>query len=105
MSIQKRWSRLTSENVAEVPEVSGVYELGNRLRNVIYIGRAGGGNTLRGRLRQHCSPSEPKWCIRTKAYYFRYEETRAHISRERELLDEYRSSHGGRLPECNQLMP
>ena len=97
MPIAKRWSRFDEKTLENVPSVYGVYELGNRLRNVIYIGSG----ILDERLRSHFRSRNP--CFQ-KAYYFRYEPTyggeRAR-SRERALLREYKRRYG-ELPLCNE---
>ncbi len=97
MGIAKRWSRFEDEKLEEVPDVYGVYELGNRLRNVIYIGQG----KLWSRLWDHCVTDDP--CIR-KSYWFRYETTGGKLraeQRERALLTEYWDEYGT-YPECNK---
>lgn len=97
MPIAKKWSRFDEETLKGVPSVYGAYELGNRLRNVIYIGSG----VLDERLSSHYSSRNP--CIQ-KAYYFRYERTYSEQrarSRERGLLREYERKHG-EIPLCNE---
>jgi predicted GIY-YIG superfamily endonuclease len=100
--IQKRWSRYDEFTVAEAPNALGVYEIGNRLRNVIYIGSG----RIRERLQAHMSPSGNR-CIRQKGKYVRWEQTgskeRAQ-QRENALLEAFYRIHG-RWPECNEAPP
>jgi len=103
MPIRNAWHSLNRDEVNNVPEKAGVYELGNANYSVIYIGRASGGN-LRRRLGEHIN-DQKNACIRASARYFRYETTMADVSRERELIEEYRATHGGRLPPCNSVIP
>jgi GIY-YIG catalytic domain-containing protein len=102
MPIQRRWTDLTEENVNRVSRVWGTYELGNRLRNIIYIGRS---DNLRRRLMEHLNSSDE--CIQ-KAFYFRFDdgcsgERQCCYAERRELIT-YRDEHG-RLPECNDNIP
>lgn len=97
LPITKRWSRFDEETLGYVPSVYGVYELGNRLRNVIYIGSG----VLNERLSSHFRSRNP--CLQ-KAYYFRYERTFSEArarSRERALLREYERTYE-ELPLCNE---
>lgn len=97
--IQKKWSSLTVLMAAIAPPTFGVYEIGNRVRNVIYIGHG----SIKDRLQAHLSPRGGNPCIKAKGMYVRWEETgrkdRAQ-QRENALLDTYRLNHGC-LPECN----
>lgn len=97
LPIAKRWSSFDEESVNVVPPNYGVYELGNRLRNVIYIGSG----ILSERLNAHLRSRNP--CTQ-KSYYFRYERTDSEArarQRERALLRDYERTHG-RLPLCNE---
>lgn len=97
MGILKRWSRFEEEKLEDILDVYGVYELGNRLRNVIYIGQG----KLQSRLWDHFESDDP--CI-SKAYWFRYDTTGSKLraeQRERALMDEYWDEYG-RYPECNK---
>jgi len=97
MPIRKVWSVFEEERIEGVPDTFGVYELGNRLRNVIYIGHG----KLQSRPWDHYDTENP--CIR-KAYWFRCEKTGSKLraeQRERSLLNRYYDDYG-RLPECNR---
>lgn len=104
MPIRKKWSEFTDEKVLEVaPDRAGVYELGNRLRNVVYIGSSA---SVRARLYEDYlhKNTEQARLIRGKVRYFRAEATggvtRAQ-QRERALQNAYRRKKG-RLPELNR---
>jgi hypothetical protein len=98
LPIQKKWSELTSWNIRQVPKRGGVYELGNRVKREIYIGRA---SNLRTRLEDHLNSEDD--CIQ-KASYFRYEVTRSSKRREKELFDRFERKYR-RLPDCNKQRP
>ena len=108
MPINTQWQPLTVVAIGLIPERAGVYELGNKYTNgiikTIYIGKAGGNNTLKGRISQHTQESEPNPCIKNYAQFFRYEITGDYDSRERQLLEEYRRVTGS-LPPCNSQLP
>lgn len=98
MPITNAWHALATENA---PQAAGVYELGNSNNAVIYIGRAG---DLSERITAHRdAPSNT--CIGRNATKFRYEQTLANVTRERELFEEYKKSHGGAIPQCNTQDP
>jgi predicted GIY-YIG superfamily endonuclease len=99
MPITNLWHPLSGANSA--PEAEGVYELGNSNNAVVYIGRA---NNLRRRLLEHNGASRTT-CIGRNANRYRREVTAASVTRERELIQEYKQSHGGRLPTCNEVSP
>ncbi len=90
-------SSFTSWGVSSVPESEGVYELFDTGKNLIYIGRS---DNLRRRLTEHLNTSDA--CIKS-ASYFTYEVTSRSISREQELLAEYKRIHG-KYPPCNDKL-
>jgi len=97
MPIAKRWSKFTWDKLEDVPDVYGVYELGDAKGNIIYIGSG----RLRDRLRYWKSIN--KVCI-MQARMFRYEKIcseRRCRQRERALLKDYKRRYG-RLPKCNK---
>ena len=98
MPIGNAWHSLANE---DAPEASGVYELGNSNGTVVYIGSSG---NLRERINQHAN-ADGRSCIGKNASRFRYERTSSYISRERELFTEYKDSHGGEIPPCNENDP
>ena len=98
MPINNQWHSLRNE---DAPEAAGVYELGNSNGAVVYIGRSG---NLRQRLNQHAN-ADGRSCLGKNASRFRYDSTSSYISRERELFTEYKDSHGGDIPPCNENDP
>ena len=84
---------------ANAPDKHGNYALIEG-SEVINIGRAAGdGVTIRSRLLSHLRGQEGP-CTK-RATHFRFEANSRPNSRELELLDQYRRSHG-RLPRCNE---
>jgi len=94
MPIRKPWSRLTAENIAQLPESDGVYELGNEEEATIFIA---GAPNLREALREHLDGDDE--CL-GQARLFRYEEIFMYTMRESELLQKF-IRENNRLPECN----
>jgi hypothetical protein len=92
------WRRLTAETIADLPETGAVFEVGNLVRTVQFIGKASG--NLRARLAAYAQ-DDLKWRPIPGGYYFRYETA----AREDETLDgrlsAYRNGHGGQLPTGN----
>jgi len=102
MSIPTKLYDFTESNVNQAPAEHGVYQLydGN---TTTYIGRAAGeGVTIRSRLQSHRRGDEGP-CTKAATHY-RREVTSRSIARERELLDEYKGTHG-KLPRCNDVEP
>lgn len=97
MPLAIKWSKFTIENLGRVDPVYGVYELGDKDKNIIYIGQG----FLRDRLLAHKISDEP--CFK-KARYYRFEKTgskeRAE-QRERAEMNRYERQYG-ELPECNK---
>jgi excinuclease UvrABC nuclease subunit len=90
----------TWENIDKAPEQAGVYALydGNE---IIYYGRAQGDSvTIRSRLADHKSGREGS-CTKNASHY-RREVTSRPVSREKELLEEYKKQHNDKLPRCNE---
>ena len=73
----------------------GVYELGNTLGAVVYIGSA---DQLKRRVNEHLAESGT--CIKRNASLYRVEYTHDHVSRARQLLDEHVKANGV-PPVCN----
>ena len=89
---------LTQQNVDSSPNNIGVYELYDG-ETIIYIGRASGTDTIRKRLQSHKRGDEGACTQRATNY--RREICNNPISRETELLEEYKRIHG-KLPRCNE---
>jgi hypothetical protein len=97
MPLAVRWSKFTYENLDRVDAVYGVYELGDKDRNIIYIGHG----VLRDRLFAHKISDDP--CFK-KARYYRFEKTGSKESAEQKEsaeINAYEQQHG-ELPECNK---
>ena len=96
MPLAIKWSEFTEENLGRVDPVYGVYELGNKDKDVIYIGQG----VLSERLWAHFNSDNP--CLQ-KAQYYRFEKTGSKLraeQRERAEMNAYEKRHGT-LPECN----
>jgi thioredoxin reductase len=88
---EELWVEFTSENVSQVPEVEGVYQLLDEEKNVIYIK---GAMNLHRELGEQLEVSE-------KARYFMYQEEPMYTKRESELLQQYVAQHG-QMPKGNR---
>ncbi|MBF4769772.1 hypothetical protein ISU10_18540 [Nocardioides agariphilus] len=100
MSIRmdKEWLPFTPEQVADAPGHMGVYQIADADRQLLDIGRAGGGTRfgLRGELTQALE----RWGDRGR--YFRFEVNLGYWSRHQELLMLALHDHG-HLPEgCSE---
>ena len=99
MPIQKRWALFSWENVEEVPEDAGAYELGNSNGEVVYVGSS---RNLHQRLIQHKNDPSKRRCK-----YFRYELTtifEAPSDLERRHGERYEDRYG-RLPPKQKRLP
>jgi ferredoxin len=88
---QQRLIECTRENLAQVPETGGVYQLLDVQQNVIYIK---GALNLKKELEEVLQIKEP-------ARYFAYEENPLYSMRESELLQQYLACHG-KMPALNR---
>ncbi|MBA7647810.1 hypothetical protein ES703_55589 [subsurface metagenome] len=88
---KKLWVDFTMENISEVPEVEGVYQLLDEQENVIYIK---GAMNLRRELGDQLELYE-------NAHFFSYEEEPMYTKRESQLLQQYLAQHG-EMPEGNR---
>ncbi len=80
----------TEENINNIPEVNGVYQLLDEKKETIYIR---GADNVRTDLLEKLQSVE-------KARFFRYEEEAMYSTRENEILGQFLKKHG-RLPEVN----
>ena len=87
----EKWLEFSSDNVSMVPETSGVYQLLDEKKVIIYIV---GTRNLRQDLEQQLNTVE-------KAQYFGYEEEPMYTKRESELIQKFLKEHG-RMPELNE---
>jgi hypothetical protein len=91
----------TPENVNRSPIAKGVYALYED-DVTINIGKGDGENGIRARLQSHKRGDEGP-CTKNASHY-RREVCPDPTAREREMLQEYKRTHG-RLPRCNDVMP
>jgi GIY-YIG catalytic domain len=100
MPIQAQWWSFV-ESVIEVDrDDPGVYELGDKDGNVVYIGSS---NELRRRLKEHLNEASYT-CIRQNTTHYRIEYTPNFQNRERELYAGHVRIYG-KPPECNNSRP
>ncbi len=88
---EELWIEFTSENVSQVPESEGVYQLLDEEKNVIYI---------KGAINLH-RELEEQLEVHEKARYFMYEEEPMYTKRESELLQQYMAQYS-QMPEGNR---
>lgn len=88
---KKLWVEFTPENVGQVPETEGIFQLLDKQENIIYIK---GAMNLRQSLREQIELYE-------NARYFTYEEEPMYTKRESQLLQQYITEHG-QMPEGNR---
>lgn len=92
--------RFIPDNVDKAPDEAGVYAL-YKENELIYYGRAQGNSvTIRTRLQAHLRGDDGS-CTRNATHY-RREVCSNPVSREKELLEEYKKSNSGKLPKCNE---
>jgi len=96
------WRRFTPDIIAELPEAAGVFEVGNLVRTVLYIGAADG--NLRSRLTA-LSIEQSRLPASTGGYFFRYELTGHEQETVATRLATFREHHGGQLPAGNREAP
>jgi len=87
----EKWLEFSSDNVSVVPETSGVYQLLDEKKMIIYIV---GTPNLRRDLEQQLQTVK-------KARYFGYEEDPMYTKRESELIQKFLKEHG-KMPELNE---
>ena len=91
----------TQNNVDKSPADDGVYALYDGTIT-IYIGKGDGVNGIRARLQAHKRGDEGS-CTQGASHYRRVVCSNP-ITREQELLQEYKNANGV-LPRCNDVMP
>jgi hypothetical protein len=94
----RAWRRLTPETVAQLPEVSAVFEVANLVRTVLYIAAADG--NLRARI--GLLTQDAKLSARPGGYYVRWEPATAEADALDATLGAYRRIHAGTLPARNR---
>ena len=101
MSIKGDYYEFSQKNVDNSPTDKGVYALYEDY-DTIYIGKGDGIGGIRVRLQSHKRGDEGT-CTMDATDYKR-EICMYPLSRERELLQEYKNIYG-KLPKCNDVMP
>jgi hypothetical protein len=101
MPIRKQWSPFTWARLQRVPDVAGIYELGDARGEIVYIGSGDSASGVKGRLYYH------KGHMPQSVRYFRYLQAgffQSPIDMENHhcqlFVDRY-----GRLPRLQQRMP
>ena len=95
MPIKKRWSKLTPDNLGNVPDKPGVYELGNKKKQIIDIG--GSDDSVKSRLQGKQPPS---------AKFFRYKAAKpsqSGIKMEAEEGAKFKEQQGGKPKHTRRL--
>lgn len=94
-----RWTRLTPDAIAALPNADGVFEVANLVRNVQYVGRACG--RLRDTLADF-GPMPRALPASVGGYFFRFELTTAETEAYQRRIEAYRKRHVGALPPGNR---
>ncbi|MBI3963633.1 MAG: hypothetical protein HY341_01410 [Candidatus Kerfeldbacteria bacterium] len=91
------WIEFTAQHIAVIPPVSGVYELGDSHRGIMFIGKS---ENLAKTLLELQDPLDI--CLRDAAF-FRIALEADLFEGVRRLFQEYEDEHGGCLPRCNPV--
>ncbi len=97
-----RWQKLNPSTIACVPEEPGIFEIGNLVRSVLYIGRADG--NLRRRLERLGAIPE-NVPASAGGYYVRWAVVPDEDGALAERHARHRGEHEGRLPAGNEARP
>ncbi len=92
-----QWRVITPALLEELPELPGVFEVGNLVRNILFIGAAPGGiaRSIREVL------TTPRLLSRAHCIRFEVAEDGEDLARER--MAEYRRAHGGTPPYAHRV--
>lgn len=96
MPVSKRWIEFNEENINELPNAYGVFQLADSKKEVIYIGEGKLKHNILTRLLDKSEAS-------AEITYFRYRENdskRSSKQRQNILLKEYKEKHG-ETPKLN----
>jgi hypothetical protein len=97
-TVMNGWRPLTPETIAKLPQAGAVFEVGNLVRSVHFIGAANG--NLRARLAAF-TQDQMKLVPTPGGYYVRYEKAEREDEALALRLDSYRAGHKGRVPVGN----
>lgn len=95
MPAAKRWMDFNEDNIKQLPNAYGVYQLANDKKEIVYIGE--------GKLKHNISAHLLDKDVVESIVYFRYRENDSKKSskqRQNILLREYKGKHG-EMPKLN----
>ena len=95
------WNENNAKNVPAQPGVYGLYERRSE-EGLIYIGSS---SNLRERFTHYWNTGFAEDPCKRSTRYYKRELTSNYEAREKELLEQYRREHNGRLPRCNERVP
>ena len=105
-SYYESFYKWNEENVKKVPRKAGVYclyETTNEMKvSLIYIGSS---SNLRERFAQYWNTKFSEDQCKRPTKYFKRDLTSSYRPREKELLEQYKREHNGKLPRCNEIAP
>ena len=99
MSTTTQWRVITPTLLDDLPDVPGVFEVGNLVRNVLFIGAAPTG--IASAVRNAITSSR----LISRAHCIRFEVGEDVEERVRVRLAEYRRAHAGALPYAHRDDP
>ena len=103
MPIRNKWRDFNEQEINRVPEVAGVYELGDANERIVYIGSSK--SSIRARLLTHIKARKT---LRVK--YFRFKKLDSWDSNDPEeeearLVMQHRKQNRGKLPRVQKRAP
>ena len=97
--VMSQWWSFTKANVATDNDNGAVYEFGDSIKNVVYIGSSG---QLKTRLQQHLNGDDT--CINTNAKHYRFAYTASYKTEEKGRFAAFVKANS-RMPLCNDVTP
>jgi len=103
MPIRNKWRDFNEQEINRVPEVAGVYELGDANEHVVYIGSSE--SSIRARLLTHIKARKT-----VRVEYFRFKKLDSWDSsdpkeEEGRLVRQYRKQNRGKNPRLQERAP